>query len=220
MLGFQLLDRYLQLRSLVDLMPRCYKVILGVLSYAAVLQGDIGTSTGFGTLKEEEHVSCNDESEKVSDTEDTLCKEICQGSNVILEKTVEDNDIPIERAPKVSDDPFGFYPLLHNQNNKSKAPSPFVDAESAQTPSHPPGYTHPCSLARQVGENGVAVANVEVDKAGDSSRPDVITDQQLSRSKKDGTSGGGNVKDIAGTPVQSQSILKQLEYLVEVGHAM
>ncbi|KAI3740279.1 hypothetical protein L2E82_30705 [Cichorium intybus] len=129
------------------------KIVSG--SYAAVLQGDIGTSTRSEFIEEdvesdedEEHVSCNDESEKESDTEDTM----------------------------------------------SKAPSPFVDAASAQTPSHPPGYTPPCSLARQVGENGVAVANVVVDKPGDSSRPDVITDQQLSRSKKDGQAMGFNME--------------------------
>ncbi|KAI3513554.1 hypothetical protein L1887_20890 [Cichorium endivia] len=102
--------------------------------------------------EEEEHVSCNDESEKESDTEETfvsgekwMSKERCQGSNVILEKAVEDGEIPDVRAPEVSDDPFGFYPLLHTQNNKSKAPSPIVDDASAQSPSHPPGYTPPSS---------------------------------------------------------------------------
>ncbi|KAI3792117.1 hypothetical protein L2E82_05987 [Cichorium intybus] len=197
------------------------KIIGG--SYAAVLQGDIGTSTG----SEEAHVSCNDESEKESDTEDTLVsgekymsKERCQGSNVILEKTLEDGEIPVERAPEVSDDPFGFYPLLNNQNINSMAPSPFVDDGSAHTLTHPPVYTPPCSVARQEGENGFIVENVEVDKPGDSSRPDVISDQQLSRSKKDSSAGGGNVNDIAGLPVQSQSILKRLNDLVEVGQAM
>ncbi|KAI3723956.1 hypothetical protein L2E82_35719 [Cichorium intybus] len=192
-------------------------------SYDAVLQGDIGTSSG----PEEDHVSCNDESEKESDTEDTLVsgekcmsKERCQGSNVILGRVIEDGEIPDERSPEVSDDPFGFNPLLHNQNNKSKAPSPIVDAASAQTPSHPPGYTPPCSLAGQEGENGADVANVEVDKSRYLSRPDVITDQHLPRSKKDDNSGGGNVNDIAGPPVQSQSILKRLDDLVEVGQAM
>ncbi|KAI3522781.1 hypothetical protein L1887_00831 [Cichorium endivia] len=176
---------------------------------------------------EVEHVSCNDESEKESDTEDTfvsgekcMSKERCQGSNVILEKAVEDGEIPVERASEVSDDPFGFYPLLHNQNKKAKAPSPIVDVESAQTPTHPPGYTHSCSLDRQEGENGYDVANAEVDKLGDLSRPDLFSDQQFSRSKKDGGSGGGNVNDIAGPPVHSQSILKRLDDLVEVGQAM
>ncbi|KAI3767937.1 hypothetical protein L2E82_18366 [Cichorium intybus] len=221
----------------VDKSVSTTKIIGG--SYAAVLQGDIGTSTGSGMSKgkdvdlpdgesdeEEAHVSCNDESEKESDTEDTLVsgekcmsKERCQGSNVILEKTLEDGEIPVERAPEVSD-AFGFYPLLNNQNINSMAPSPFVDAGSAHTLTHPPGYTPPCSVARQEGENGVVVANVEVDKPGDSSRPDVISDQQLSRSKKDGSAGGGNVNDIAGPPVQSQSILKRLDDLVEVGQAM
>ncbi|KAI3792313.1 hypothetical protein L2E82_06188 [Cichorium intybus] len=167
------------------------KIIGG--SYAAVLQGDIGTSTGSGMSKGKDV-----DLPKESDTEDTLVsgekcmsKERCQGSNVILEKTLEDGEIPFERAPKVSDDPFGFYPLLNNQNINSMAPSPFVDAGSAHTFTHPPGYTPPCSVARQEGENGVVVANVEVDKLGDSSRPDVISDQQLSRSKKDGSAGGG-----------------------------
>ncbi|KAI3700195.1 hypothetical protein L2E82_44816 [Cichorium intybus] len=146
-----------------------------------------------------------------------MSKERCQGSNVILEKAVEVGEILVERATEVLDDPFGFYPLLHNQNNKTKAPSPIVDAASAQTPSHPPGYTPPCSLARQEGENGDVVANVEVDKPGDSSRPNLITDQHLSRSKKDDSSGGRNVNDIAGPPVHSQSILKRLDDLVEVG---
>ncbi|KAI3514483.1 hypothetical protein L1887_12920 [Cichorium endivia] len=104
--------------------------------------------------------------------------EKCQGSNVILEKTLEDGEIPVERVQDVSDDPFGFYPLLNNQKIKSMAPSPFVDVASPQTLSHPPGYTPPCSLAHQEGANGDVVANVEVDKPGDSSRPDVIIDQQ------------------------------------------
>ncbi|KAI3516595.1 hypothetical protein L1887_15516 [Cichorium endivia] len=121
--------------------------------------------------EEDEHVSGNDESEKESDTKDTL----------------------------------------------SMAPSPFVDVASAQTLSHPPGYTPPCSLARQEGVNGDVVANVEVDKPRDSSRPDVIIDQQLSSTKKDGSSSGrGNVKDIAGPPVQFQSILKRLDDIVEI----
>ncbi|KAI3509584.1 hypothetical protein L1887_24968 [Cichorium endivia] len=125
--------------------------------------------------EEDEHVSSNDDSEKESDTEDTL----------------------------------------------SMAPSPFMDVASAQTLSHPPGYTPPCSLAHQEGVNGDVVANVEVGKLGDSSRPDVIIDQQLSITKKDGSgSGGGNVNDIVGPPVQSQSILKRLDELVEVGQAM
>ncbi|KAI3767783.1 hypothetical protein L2E82_18186 [Cichorium intybus] len=180
-------------------------------SYAAVLQGDIGISSAPEFIEEdvesdeeEEHLSCNDKSEKESDTEDTLVsgekcmsKGRCQGSNVILEKVVEDGEI-----------------------SDSKAPSPIVDAVSAQTPSHPLGYTPPCSLARQEGENGVVVANAEVDKPGDSSRPDVITDQYLSRAKEDGSFGGGNGNDIAGPPVQSQSILKRLDDLVEVGQVM
>ncbi|KAI3523367.1 hypothetical protein L1887_01431 [Cichorium endivia] len=123
--------------------------------------------------EEDEHVSGNDDSEKESDIEDTLVSgekcismEKCQGSNVILEKTLEDGEIPVERVPDVSDDPFGFYPLLNNQKIKSMAPSPFVDVASAQTLSHPPGYTPPCSLARQEGVNGDVVANVEVIKAG------------------------------------------------------
>ncbi|KAI3768204.1 hypothetical protein L2E82_18695 [Cichorium intybus] len=159
MLGFQLLNRFLQLRLLVDLMLRCYKVILGLAWVREDVESD----------DEVEHVSCNDESEKESDNEDTfvsgekcMSKERCQASNVILEKAVEDGEIPVERASEVSDDPFGFYPLLHNQNKKSKAPSPIVDAASAQTPTHPRGYTHSCSLPRQEGENGDDVVGLGV----------------------------------------------------------